>query len=143
MSSRGKICASCRDCAIVLLKKTKELDENVPLLNLPLSSIIEPYIREGPRDILELIHSIDDIVENAINSLSCFSERQPINVLNNNRTHRQGRASQPEKYASWMTEAARTGEEFPGRPEVRPRIDFGRTMKKRIYVMPKELHGSL
>jgi len=42
-----------------------------------------------------------------------------------NATHRKGTGLNEPAGQDWLEEAQRTGELFPGRPQVRPRLDFG------------------
>ena len=54
-----------------------------------------------------------------------FDSRKNDFIRQYNQNHREGIGLNITIHDNWLSEAARTGEVFPGRPEVRPRVEFG------------------
>ena len=75
-----------------------------------------------------------DIISNAINFrnryLELFEANQNEDVRLYNSLHKDGTGLVDEQDRNWLSEAQRTGEFFPGRPQVRPAMVFGNYSRK-------------
>lgn len=69
-----------------------------------------------------------DLIEQSLlvrqNYLNSFSEEVPESTSQYTESHREGRGLLQMKSDGWMEEAVRSGQIFPERPLVRPRVDF-------------------
>ena len=59
-----------------------------------------------------------------------FEQNQTDDVRMYNEVHKNGTGIADNEDGNWLTEAQRTGEFFPGRPQVRPVLDFGLSARK-------------
>ena len=65
-----------------------------------------------------------------VSYLNMFENSSSVDISTYNDKHKYGQALDAQKEHSWFEEARRTGELFPGRPEIRPNVDFGATPTK-------------
>ena len=62
---------------------------------------------------------------------SLFAQYQSEPVHKYNSSQRLGNGLRNARCSNWLFEAQRTGEFFPGREQVRPGVDFGKSSKKK------------
>ena len=76
---------------------------------------------------------VSDVLFEALNTRASFfnefDNNQCSDIIEYNSTHRNGSGMSQSKWTDFLSEASKTGELFPGRPQVRPNIDFGATSK--------------
>jgi len=124
----------CETCAERLLQCGRRMDEKVaPAARLACAIADSSVLGEG-NELRYLALATADILARAIETrkrfFELFDENQGVDVRSYNSAHRHGYGLQERSNEDWLTEAQRTGEFFPGRPQVRPRLDFGSSSRK-------------
>jgi len=127
--------AVCHDCALRLLICSRDCVILIPSAAGIARCIAEAaalrkesYLRVLAQCVASVLHRAVDVRSNFFLK---FDERSKNDIRSYNARHRHGTTEMPVPCNNWLDEAARTGELFPGRPEVRPRIDFGRDGRSR------------
>ena len=121
------------ECTSQLLFAAKEFRESIHSAALISNSIAESAIVARSKNLRGLVGEVALILKSAVSVRNKFVEAYDKEKFDGaaqyEHDHRHGSNNMEGVLEDFLLEAQRTGELFPGRPEVRPRVDFGSTSK--------------
>ena len=125
------ICSECREN---LFRTGQKIELSLSSAGRLACAIASAKLDEDSYTLRNIAMVISDITSKAITVrhrfLESFEQNQAANVRLYNQLYRKGNGLADTADDNWLSEAQRTGEIFPGRPQVRPRITFGSYSRK-------------
>lgn len=123
----------CEICSMNFLEMSASHDEYIPSAARLSRAIAKASILGSSSNLRRLALSCSSVLKKSINARSeffqLFNDNACPAVHGYNFHHQFGAGMTDVSLLNWLKEASRTGELFPGRPEVRPRVDFGRSSR--------------
>jgi len=123
----------CESCSQALFHSGRRAEEIVSSAARFACAVAQASTYSNRYELRYLSSVAADIIDSAIATRAKYNDEFEINqgedVRFYNATHRNGTGLNEPTNEDWLVEAQRTGEFFPGRPQVRPRMDFGRSAR--------------
>ena len=121
----------CMNCAYQLNEAGLRADEKVSSVARFSCAIADCASFGSGNNLRKLAASAADVVNEAMiaraNYFKAFENNKGYDVVSYEENHMRGDGAQETNLTRWFYEACETGELFPGRPQVRPNMDFGPT----------------
>ena len=124
----------CRACAQKLNRSARQVEDRLLSAAQVSLAISECALTTGGTSLRQVAEMTARVIQKAmevrINYFRLFYQKQNQYVRQHNSEHQEGLDDMPLPHQNWLREAARTGEVFPGRREVRPRLHFGKNSRE-------------
>ena len=124
----------CSSCAHRLVNVSKMSENHLYSVSTILRAVAEASITNSCSNLRTLVRSIEIVLRRSIvirrQYLEKLDIKQSTERMKYTTQHRYGPGLTIPRKDSWIDKAIRTGELFPRRPEIRPRIHFGTTSRK-------------
>ena len=119
----------CSNCIYELNETATKAQEFIPSLTRLCFAIADSATYGAEINLRKFCSAIADVVFAAMNVrglyFEYFATNEDEDISSYNSIHREGSGLEQSETRGWLEEACQTGELFPGRPQVRPNIDFG------------------
>ena len=132
-SHSGNVEGFCTNCCKAIFTAGQKSERALPCAGKFAQAIADSAMSKTDIRLRGLAASVTTLMELGVVTRTEFSHAFDANmgddVANYWVSHRNGDNYSQASESNWLREAQRTGELFPGRPQVRPGVDFGRAKR--------------